>query len=146
MNVGRLYANLTTRATRYEAGMITNPQQASACVAVRQLEDSAAKVAGDMLALDNKEFDLNQPTLNNVYLHAQNPSGFTGHAVRNEQGQLERLEADNGRDKYSVSVNGDHKEVRHTTTIHGPAGESPVVTEEWAIFNGTSVKHKVINY
>lgn len=146
MNISRLYAQATTRAVRYEAGLVTNPTQAGAAVAVSQLEQRAAKAGADMMVQDNKEFDLNQPTLNNVYLHSTNPSGYTGHCVRDDQGTVERLEASNGRDQFSVSVDGDRKEVRHTETIYGPSGETPIVTEEWAIFNGPSVKYKKISY
>lgn len=144
--IQKLYAQATTRAVRYEAGLVTNPTQADAAVAVSHLEQRAAQAGQDMMVQDNKEFDLNQPTLNNVYLHSANPSGYTGHCVRDDQGQLERLEAGNGKDQFSVSVDGDRKEVRQTTVAAAAEGESPIVTEEWAVFNGPSVKYKKISY
>ncbi len=144
--LARLYANVTTRATRFEPGNISTKPQAAAALAVASLESRAAKVASDMLTLDDGPADLNPKLPHNVYLAGTNSSGFTGHAVKSEGGTVSRLEAESGTDTYTVSTQGTRKEIRHVNIGEGKAGEAPSITEEWAIFDNSGVKYKSIQY
>ena len=147
MNAGRIWANLTTRSTRYEAGNISTQKELAAVKAVSQMESFAQSAATEMLTLDNTPADFNGNLRNNVYLDGSQ-GNWSGHAVKSHNSsRITRLEAENkSGESISVSVDGDHQEVRYRKEIEGRAGEAPLVEEQWAIFDGSKVKFKAISY
>jgi len=129
---------------KYEQGNISDMKQADAFKAVSALEEAANKVATDMLSLDNTPDDFNPDLVNNVFVDGSKGT-YAGHCVRSNEGEgITRLEATRDHNSYSLSMDGDHKEIRHRKEIAGPDGS--LFHEEWAIFDGTQVKFKAITY
>lgn len=149
MDVARTWANLTTRAVKYETGNIQDKKQANAFESVQDLLAQADSVAAGMLKLDNNpKFDLNNQLRGNVYLNKENPSGFTGHVLADEKGALTKLEAESPKINVTIKTDGDHKEVRVRKSVEdtSEAGINFRIQEDWAIFDGSQVKYKSINY
>lgn len=146
MNIGRIWSNLTTRAVKYEDGNISTAKEADAVKAVQKLQEAANGVATEMLTLDNTPPDFNPKIVNNVYLDGSK-SAYAGLCIKSNNGEgITRLDATGKGESYSISVAGDHKEIRHRKEINGKAGESPLTQEQWAIFDGSHVKYKAIEY
>jgi hypothetical protein len=99
-----------------------------------------------MLSHDNKPEDFNPKITNNVYLDGSK-STYAGHCVQCNNGDgLIRLDATGKGETFSITVDGDKRTVRHLTETPGKEGKAPSFHEEWAIFDGSQVKYKAINY
>ena len=148
MSISRIWSNFTTRAVKYEDGHITNPKQADAFKATRDLEKAASAVAAEMLTHDNGPDDFNPKLVNDVYLDG-GKTPYAGHCVKSNDGSgVTRLEATTAdkTESFSISVSGDRKEIRHRKEIEGKAGDAPLDEEQWAIFDGSKVKYKAVSY
>ena len=86
MNIARTWAQLTTRAVKFETGNIADKRQAQAFEDSQSLLAQTDKVGKSMLDQDNSAFDLNSELKGNVYLNKQNPSNFTGHCTSDSKG------------------------------------------------------------
>jgi hypothetical protein len=149
MNIARTWAQLTTRAVKFETGNIADKRQAQAFEDSQSLLAQTDKVGKSMLDQDNSAFDLNSELKGNVYLNKQNPSNFTGHCTSDSKGSIDKLEAEaitaGGSETFSVSVQGDRKTVHTVHTIEGSDGGA-LVEEQWAIFDGSKASFKKIVY
>jgi hypothetical protein len=149
MNIARTWAQLTTRAVKFETGNITDKRQAQAFEDSQALIAQTDTVGKDMLAQDNSAYDLNSELKGNVYLNKANPSNFTGHCTADSKGSIDKLEAEaitsGGSKNFSVSVEGDRKTIHTTHTIDGSDGGA-LVEEQWAIFDGSKATYKKIIY
>ena len=144
MSIGRVWSNITTRGTTYQQGNISTEKEANAVKAVRNLEAQANAVAADMLTHDNTDIDFNPKLKNNVYLDGSGGSNYAGHCVKSNSDKITRLDATGKGEHFTISTEDGHREIRHTKEVVTEKGSS--FQEEWAIFDGSQVKYKAINY
>ena len=143
--ISRLAAKWTAPKARYQEGSISTRQEEEAAKAVAGMEQKIAQISQDLMTMDGSSKDLNREVAQDVYTLNPSPKNFIGHAVQSPQGQPLQLRAEGWRERATLTIQGDRKEISLLSWGDGP-GPDQLFTEQLATFKGGEVTYQTFEY